>query len=332
MVDKEIQPRFSAAEDEVLIELVAGLPILYDAKLKDYKNTVLRDAKWKKIGEQINKTANQCKTRWRSIRDHYKKLKKSNKLPTGTAVQKKNKKSYFERLRFLDMVETERESTTNVELIDMSDSDKHDSEEDNHSEVTSDVEEDISSQSVHSDQRNGCPSTSGNSTVGAIKKAQRNKLQMITHTTPAALSAKSSGPVTSKRKKYNKENEKMQEVVEDDIDLFFKTMAASVKKFPAHSKTSLKMKISQIVFEEEMRLSSLHASSMTTFNYSCPEYQITSPEATSSGPSSSIVSNLSYENSMSETIPVSTSSPSEPQLDQDLTLTPYWQSYDKYTD
>ncbi|KAF5286243.1 hypothetical protein FQR65_LT12896 [Abscondita terminalis] len=53
--------------------------------------------------------ANQCKTRWRSIRDPYKKLKKSNKLPTGTAAQKKNKKSYFKRLRFLDMVETERE-------------------------------------------------------------------------------------------------------------------------------------------------------------------------------------------------------------------------------
>lgn len=56
MADKEPQPRFSAAEDELLIELVAGLPILYDAKLKEFKNTGLKDTKWKQIGEEINKT------------------------------------------------------------------------------------------------------------------------------------------------------------------------------------------------------------------------------------------------------------------------------------
>lgn len=56
--------------------------------------------------------------------------------------------------------------------------------------------------------------------------------------------------------------------VEDETDLFFKTMSASVKKFPGKSRASVKMKISQIVFEEETRLSELHASSssMTTFN------------------------------------------------------------------
>lgn len=56
MADKEPQPRFSAAEDELLIELVAGLPVLYDAKLKEFKNTGLKDTKWKQIGKEINKT------------------------------------------------------------------------------------------------------------------------------------------------------------------------------------------------------------------------------------------------------------------------------------
>lgn len=56
MADIEPQPRFSAAEDELLIELVAELPILYDAKLNEYKNTGLKDIKWTQIGEKINKT------------------------------------------------------------------------------------------------------------------------------------------------------------------------------------------------------------------------------------------------------------------------------------
>lgn len=116
--------------------------------------------------------------------------------------------------------------------------------------------------------------------------------------------------------------------VEDETDLFFKTMSASVKKFPGKSRASVKMKISQIVFEEETRLSELHASSsMTTFNYSDPQYDLTSPESVSSPPSSSAISNISYESNMSETVTVPTPSPDVPPLHSGFGITQYWQSY-----
>lgn len=51
----------------------------------------------------------QCKSRWKSVRDHYKRQRKLEKnTPTGSAGTKK-RAVYWDRLRFLDGVEDERE-------------------------------------------------------------------------------------------------------------------------------------------------------------------------------------------------------------------------------
>ena len=56
---------------------------------------------------------NDCQKRWKSIRDHYKKQKREEKGSTGSAAKKK-RASYWDRLRFLDGAEEERDSFSNV--------------------------------------------------------------------------------------------------------------------------------------------------------------------------------------------------------------------------
>ncbi|XP_039275442.1 uncharacterized protein LOC120349428 [Nilaparvata lugens] len=55
----------------------------------------------------------ECKKRWKSMRDHYKREKKEEKGTTGKAAKKK-RAQYWQRLQFLDTVEDERTSFTNV--------------------------------------------------------------------------------------------------------------------------------------------------------------------------------------------------------------------------
>lgn len=55
------------------------------------------------------------------------------------------------------------------------------------------------------------------------------------------------------RLKFRKHSDKILEPEEvDDIDLFFKTMAATVKKFEPEDRTEVKMKIFSIVTEMEI--------------------------------------------------------------------------------
>lgn len=52
----EDKMKFSAADDEQLVELVAGHPILWNMAAKDYKNTLKKDLIWKEIAGMVNTT------------------------------------------------------------------------------------------------------------------------------------------------------------------------------------------------------------------------------------------------------------------------------------
>ncbi|KAG8250519.1 hypothetical protein J6590_099879 [Homalodisca vitripennis] len=81
---------FNAADDEQLVELVAGHRILWDYSEKDFKNTLKKELIWTEIARLLNKTGEQCKKRWRNIRDHYKKMKsQDSNISTGSAAPKK---------------------------------------------------------------------------------------------------------------------------------------------------------------------------------------------------------------------------------------------------
>ena len=49
MGSKKQQVRFNTADDEQLIEIVSGYPILWDMKLQEFKNVVKKDIIWNEI-------------------------------------------------------------------------------------------------------------------------------------------------------------------------------------------------------------------------------------------------------------------------------------------
>lgn len=64
-------------------------------------------------------TGNDCKKRWKYIRDSYNRCKRKNKLPTGSSASLKTTKwMLYERLDFLEKIPTERASVATVEAED----------------------------------------------------------------------------------------------------------------------------------------------------------------------------------------------------------------------
>lgn len=77
---RNMTDKFTREEEITLIEFVSMHKCLYDSTHKDYKDSVIKENVWKVIAFQMDgKTTEDCKKRWRSIRDTYKRLKKNSK-------------------------------------------------------------------------------------------------------------------------------------------------------------------------------------------------------------------------------------------------------------
>ncbi|KAL4083006.1 hypothetical protein QTP88_028336 [Uroleucon formosanum] len=106
---------FSPSEDEILLQEIQANPILFDLSDANYKNIVMKDSIWKEISLKIGKTVDDTKKRWKNIRDSYSRNKR--KPGTGSAASNKKKWSLAPHLSFLDRVEYERVSTSNVSKV-----------------------------------------------------------------------------------------------------------------------------------------------------------------------------------------------------------------------
>ncbi|KAG8273004.1 hypothetical protein J6590_030612 [Homalodisca vitripennis] len=92
---------FSEEEDELLVFEVQERPILWSLQQKEYKNVLKKDKEWELIGKKLSKTGGVCKKRWKSIRDNFIRSRKENHTGTGKAAKKK-RAAYWEMLSFLD--------------------------------------------------------------------------------------------------------------------------------------------------------------------------------------------------------------------------------------
>ncbi|CAG7826441.1 unnamed protein product, partial [Allacma fusca] len=59
--------------EERLIEAVYLRSSIYDLKDPDYSRTKKKNQAWKDVAEEVMKPEAICRTRWRSLRDHFKK-------------------------------------------------------------------------------------------------------------------------------------------------------------------------------------------------------------------------------------------------------------------
>ncbi|XP_039275596.1 uncharacterized protein LOC111061330 isoform X1 [Nilaparvata lugens] len=267
--------RFSADEDELLIEFVQKEDMLYDLKHKEFKNSTKKDLLRNEIGRRLEKEGSECKKRWKSMRDHYKREKKEEKGTTGKAAKKK-RAQYWQRLQFLDTVEDERTSFTNVVTA----SDVGASSETPQQGIPEEYEEDASMEhrsqelsphtsSQHTEQTNTTPS----------QHEKRSELEFHRRNPKQRKDSSVLQKYLQERKEDRNHLKRCLEGLmtypgppqnETEIDMFFKTMAATVKKFRPDLATQTKASVFKIVTDMEVlnqRLSIPGDSGFTDIQY-----------------------------------------------------------------
>ncbi|RZF47722.1 hypothetical protein LSTR_LSTR005986 [Laodelphax striatellus] len=99
--------KFKDMEDEMLIDLVAENPPLYNPQVESYKDVFVRENIWKDIAEKMNRTDVDCRRRWKYIRDSYNRFKRKRKMTSRSVPAKNSKWELFERLQFLEQESAE---------------------------------------------------------------------------------------------------------------------------------------------------------------------------------------------------------------------------------
>ncbi|XP_077301018.1 uncharacterized protein LOC143921549 isoform X2 [Arctopsyche grandis] len=95
--------KYTHALDRKLINLVKTNPDLYINSNKKYNSYLTRERIWQEIALSLNKTVPECKTRWRTIRDSYRKLKIKSQLDYKTGLPVFSRSKYNNKeLKFLD--------------------------------------------------------------------------------------------------------------------------------------------------------------------------------------------------------------------------------------
>lgn len=94
---------FSVEDEEKLIELVKTFPSIYNVSSSEYKDRFLRHKNWQTISENLSKSVEQCKKKWKNIKDQYDRTKK--KMPTGSGASE-NQSKRSELMSFLDSYST----------------------------------------------------------------------------------------------------------------------------------------------------------------------------------------------------------------------------------
>lgn len=206
-------------------------------------------------------TGPECQARWKSIRDHYKRQKKEDKGRTGSAAKKK-RASYWDRLSFLDTVEDERNTISNIP----SECTENDSRETHQSHATS--MEDISLSRIQEPVSNESGKTVQTAVVPVPVPRKRRDNSIIEKYLKEKKTQTTQ--LTDCIKQLTQPGE------EDDVDFFFKSIALSVKKLPPELITQTKVKVLDTVTKMEL----LHQRGARNhpLYVACPENYLTSSQ------------------------------------------------------
>ncbi|CAI6349040.1 unnamed protein product [Macrosiphum euphorbiae] len=216
---------FLPDQEEVLIEEVRNNPVLYDLSKTSHKDIILKDEIWKDISIKVGRSIDDCKRRWKNIKDTYNRNKR--KLGTGSASSSKKKWILADRVSFLNSVNNERSSTSNIDTPLNEDG-----------SVGTDDEIDIDDSNKDDVDLPGC------SFAGNRARSKTDKL--------AAILAKKTQDRNMIIQSIQQQNEQLLNAnknEEDDIDLFFKSIALTVKKLPTMGINEAKIKTLMFINE-----------------------------------------------------------------------------------
>nr|CAD7459043.1 unnamed protein product [Timema tahoe] len=236
-----MEAKYFAELDERLIELVKSHPILYQLSDRNYKDNFMKENVWIEIAGRLGKAVPECKTRWRTIRDSYRKIKNKKKQKGSRAGAPAKSKYNDKKLRFLDEAILKRTTRTK--------------------KVVSDVG---SLRSVNNAEEDSNDKTS----LGVSNEDGEADDSLALE--DKTLKRKSCGPAASKKRnqidilieeaRQERSSKLLDEIIEQKnfppdhpIQTFFKSMASTVMTFPPHLIAETRMNVCNIVSEMEIR-------------------------------------------------------------------------------
>ncbi|CAK1582634.1 unnamed protein product [Parnassius mnemosyne] len=224
---------------EKLIMLVRERSFLYDVKNNDYKNRRKVAEAWLEIGREMGtENGKQWATKWKSLRDNYKKFKKATEIGSGPAYKKYKRWPWAEHLRFLDDTIALKETDMNIKSENRN-STSQVSDSDN--QTRPDTSSGVYSQDSVSDFKNLSRPGTSNSAYSRNTATNKRRTQKVDSDAEQQLL------------KYLQEKN-LNEKKLDDIDQLFQSYATSLKKLPARMQSMLKLDIAKLFAKYEMQV------------------------------------------------------------------------------
>lgn len=88
--------------EEELIQQVHLRPILYDRTLKSFRKSSLRQLHWQEVSNAMGATTDECRRRWRSLRDAFSKHYKQIQRTEEEHVRNKHRKwVFYDQMSFM---------------------------------------------------------------------------------------------------------------------------------------------------------------------------------------------------------------------------------------
>ncbi|XP_050503569.1 uncharacterized protein LOC126882637 [Diabrotica virgifera virgifera] len=240
---------------ERIIELVRKYPILYDLSHEDYKNVRKKDKIWTRIGEEIGENGDEIKKKWRNMRDTYAKYIRTNKTRTGQAASDKKKWIWADHMEsfkpFLNFAKT----ASNVTDVDTQESEAFpniESPENILTDENSAVQKPTCSKNLLTTQTYD----SQNKIQPSSSKPTRNEAPRVTLSNETPSTGRTNRKRNSEPSTYVKDMisyfESKKRVVHDATDQLFLAHASTVKSFSPRRQIETKMKIAQVIMEQEL--------------------------------------------------------------------------------
>ncbi|XP_030762819.1 uncharacterized protein LOC115887500 isoform X1 [Sitophilus oryzae] len=218
---------------ETLIAQVQSYRALYDEKDKNYNNHQRKEEIWQIISQEIGETSELCRHTWMRIRYNYRRARRIRTIETRRGV-KKNRHIRFEKaLTFLNPYLKRELKPSEVPISPP--------REDNDA-----AEPNPTLDSVKSGSRFEKSSPSARSS--SLNRTRENVQQ----------------PPVQNHLRFNHGQQVSQQSSVDPLDMFFSSMAATVKTFPAPLQLNTKQKIFQIATDAEATLINPAASEVTS--------------------------------------------------------------------
>ncbi|CAH2238917.1 uncharacterized protein LOC120627974 [Pararge aegeria] len=278
---------WTTEEDEKLIELVEPYKHLYCWLAHSRKNILARENTWKIISTQLFKPVEECKKRWRGLRDSYTRSKRMGAIH-------RSKVPIYEKLQFLSAMPLDMAieigEVENGEHI-LSDSQISEQEVENEQQVIMDGQEyyehdyevtlvngsehqeiDIKPQIIkilpktvqmeQNIQLEQPPKKVGRKNAGRKRSTPlpRNIPPVKILPKPMIMSEPRLIKCVDDRKRLEERSQAIDKLIEkmlkentNEIDVFFRSMAASVKKLQPNLIPKVKMEVCNVIAKYEMQ-------------------------------------------------------------------------------